>query len=270
MKLKSKIYVSVSWQTNANRNTAADKWDRQRSVPIGKSQTQRLLFHRVISLPSAGINVDPWGHLQRIHKFAFQREWRGIANWRQRLKKTFVNSTFYKWEFCLSWHIAYELKYGLLGGSCPSGRSLFIRLLRKCHKPHKNGSKRQCRWLQGSLPSAACPGPHSPAHQPRSPLPCCGERARQQLFFLEVKTPTNTTQTLPCKTVDYSTAVADRRLALIHYMGKKFVPLSTIRFLLICTIEMYRNPEQSVWGLCCTGHFTSTSQESVFEGRSWF
>lgn len=121
-----------------------------------------------------------------------------------------------------------------------------------------------------ALSSAAYPGPRGPVRQPRCPRPCCGERARQQLFFLEKKTP-NTCQTLPWKTVDYSTAVTDRRLALIRYMGKKVVPLSSIRFLLlICTIEKHRNPEQSARGLCCTGHFTSTSEESIFEGRSWF
>lgn len=72
-----------------------------------------------------------------------------------------------------------------------------------------------------------------------------GERARRQLSFLEMKTPTDTSQTLPCKTADLSTAVTDGGLALIHYMGKNVVALSSIRFLLICTIETYRNPEQA-------------------------
>lgn len=68
-----------------------------------------------------------------------------------------------------------------------------------------------------------------PAHQPRCPLlRLWGKDKAAAIFFLEMKMLTNTSQTLPYKPVDYSTAAMDHRLALIYY---------------ICTIDTYRNPD---------------------------
>lgn len=82
------------------------------------------------------------------------------ANWRQRLKKAFVNSTLYKWEFCLSWHTACELEYSSVpGGELPGQQELV-------HQAPWEVSWAPWRWiwgqgrcLKGPLPSAAHPGP---------------------------------------------------------------------------------------------------------------
>lgn len=143
-----------------------------------------------------------------------------IANWRQRLRKAFVNSTLYKREFCLSWHAACELEYSWntaqwLGGSCQGSRSLFCPSgsLGSILSPMKMDPR---PGQVPEVPSAAHPG-HGASHVSRDSPYQGKEQGSSYCSWRWKHQPT-----LP-KPLGYScfTTVTDCRLVPTHCMGKR-------------------------------------------------
>lgn len=160
-----------------------------------------------------------------------------IANWRQRLKNAFVNSTLYKWEFCLSWHAACELEHSSLAGWVLPGQWQLV------HQAPQEASWAPWRWIQGQGRCLKGPLQHILAPLPYASAETALTRGKSKAAAI-APWDENTSQTTPWKILDYFcfTAVTDCRLVPTHYMGEKVVPLSSIRFfLIICATEMYRN-----------------------------
>lgn len=135
----------------------------------------------------------------------------------------------------VSWNTTHRL-----AGSCQGSGSLFIRLLGKHPEPQEDGCKaRAVAWR------AFCPLQHILAPLPYTSAGTALTRGKSKAAAA-APWDENTNQHFPkhsWKTLSYFyfTTVTDCRLASTHYIGEKVVPLSRIRFVLICATKMYRN-----------------------------